>query len=211
VPIRTDTVATLRMQGLTGLVQVELSGGSPEAPLLAARPPEKVPVIPTRPSLVSRLDTAVTTVLASLHRSAENLNALTDEENRRRLRRILEHVETSSRLLAQELPLLATTLEHTAQASREVAQLARRLRDTAANVEHMAGEIARAGGAAAGAAGEARAQLAQVGGQTLPELNALLLEMRELAQSLRRASEQLEREPASLVFGRATPAPGPGE
>jgi phospholipid/cholesterol/gamma-HCH transport system substrate-binding protein len=210
-PIRADTVATLRMQGLTGLVQVELSGGSPASPPLLPPPGEKVPIIPTRPSLVSRLDTAVTTVLANLNRSAENLNALTDEETRRTLRAILANVETSTRLLAQQLPLVDTTLRNTAQASHEVSRLAHRLQETAGTVDRLAEEIARAGRATTGAAGQVETQLAQVGAQTLPELNALLMDMRELAATLRRAGERLEREPGGLLWGRPGPPPGPGE
>lgn len=210
-PVRTDTTATLRMQGLTGLVQVELSGGSPGAPALVARPPEKWPVIPSRPSLMTRLDTAVTAVLANLNRIAENLNALTDEDNRRALARTLENVEKTTRRLAEQMPLLEATLKNTAAASAETAQLARRLQDTAGRVEHMSGEISRAAAATAGAAQTAQADLAQLGGQTLPEVNALLSDLRELAASLRRTSGELERHPASLVFGRPAPRPGPGE
>lgn len=210
-PIRTDTVATLRMQGLTGLVQVELSGGSPQAPPLLARGAEKVPVIPTRPSLVARLDTAVTSVLAKVSRTAENLSALTDEQSRRTLRRTLENLERTTALLAGQMPLLEATLKNTAGAGAEVGRLARRLEQTAAAVERMAervGEFAAAGG---GALEEARTSAAQLSGQTLPELNALLAEMRELAGSLRRMSGELERQPAGLITGRPVPPPGPGE
>src|SRR4051812_33568951 len=38
-PIRTDTIATLTTQGLTGIAFIELSGGSPNAPPLVARVP----------------------------------------------------------------------------------------------------------------------------------------------------------------------------
>lgn len=37
-PVKTDTVAVLAVQGLTGLGSVELSGGSREAPLLRQTP-----------------------------------------------------------------------------------------------------------------------------------------------------------------------------
>ena len=35
-PVKTDTVATLKSQGLTGIAYVELSGGTREAPILLA-------------------------------------------------------------------------------------------------------------------------------------------------------------------------------
>ncbi|MBK7977631.1 MAG: MCE family protein [Deltaproteobacteria bacterium] len=37
-PVKTDSVAVLSSQGLTGIAYVDLGGGSREAPPLAARP-----------------------------------------------------------------------------------------------------------------------------------------------------------------------------
>ncbi len=210
-PVRTDTVATLRMQGLTGLVQVELSGGSPGAPRLEARPPETVPVIPTQPSLITRFDTALTAVLADVDRAAGNVAAITDADSRRALRRTLDSVERSARLIADQMPAVEATLRQAAGASAEVAGLVRRLEQTAASVERMAGQATRLASAGRAAVEEAHAGVAQLKGQTLPEVNALLGEMRALAADLRRMSAELERQPGSLVWGRPAPAPGPGE
>jgi len=47
-PVKTDTRASLKPKGITGVVYVELSGGSPQAqPLLAATPAGRVPEIPS--------------------------------------------------------------------------------------------------------------------------------------------------------------------
>lgn len=47
-PVKTDTRASLKLKGLTGVVYVELSGGGPQArSLLAATPPGQVPEIPS--------------------------------------------------------------------------------------------------------------------------------------------------------------------
>jgi hypothetical protein len=47
--------------------------------------------------------------------------------------------------------------------------------------------------------------------EALPEAAAMINEARRAAQNLRRFSEQLERDPAVLLRGRPTRAPGPGE
>ncbi len=210
-PVKQDTVATLRMQGLTGLAQVELSGGSPDSPPLTARPPEKYPVIQTRPSLMTRLDTAVTSVLNNLNKTAENVNALTDAEMRASLKRTLANVEATTRVLAQQMPVLEATLKSTAAASAEVGKLAQRLGQTAGAVETMANDIAKTSGATRRVLEDARSGFSQFGSQTLPEVNALLTEMRDLSASLRRVSHELEQNPSSLVFGRPPAKPGPGE
>jgi len=210
-PVKEDTVATLRMQGLTGLVQVELSGGSADSPVLKAKPPQKFPVIATRPSLMTRLDAAVTSVLANLNKTAENVNALTDEEMRRSLKRAFANVETTTRVLAEQMPVLEETLKSAAATSAEVGRLAKRLNQTAGAVEKMADDIAKTSGATRGVLEDARSGFNQFGSQTLPEVNALVVEMRDLAGSLKRVSSELEQNPSGLLFGRPAPTPGPGE
>ena len=78
-PIKQDTIAVLRTQGLTGIAHVELSGGSPSSPPLTAKPGEQYPVIPSGPSLLARLDTAVTDLLDNLNKSSSSLNAVLDD------------------------------------------------------------------------------------------------------------------------------------
>lgn len=211
VPVKEDTFAMLRMQGLTGLAQVELSGGSLEAPLLRAKPPEKYPMIATRPSMIARLDTALTSVLGSLNRTSENINALTDAEMRASLKRAFANVETTTRVLAEQMPVLEETLKSAAATSAEVGKLAKRLNQTAGAVESMANDIAKTSGSARGVVEDARGGLDQFSGQTLPEVNALVAEMRDLATSLKRVSGELQQDPSALVFGRPAPKPGPGE
>ena len=50
-PVKTDTKATLKLKGITGVVFIELSGGKPEAKsLLAATPAGEIPEIPSEKS-----------------------------------------------------------------------------------------------------------------------------------------------------------------
>lgn len=211
VPVKEDTFAVLRMQGLTGLVQVELSGGSLESPLLRVKTPEKFPVIATKASLVARLDTAVSTALTNFNRTAENVNALTDAEMRATLKRTFANLEIMTRSLAEQMPALQATLQSTAASSAEVGKLARRLNQTAAAVEKMADDVARTSVVTRGVMEEARGGLHQVSSQTLPEVNALVAEMRDLAVTLKDVSGELQQDPSALVFGRPAPKPGPGE
>ncbi len=99
-PVKQDTIAVLRVQGLTGIANIELTGGHRDSPPLTAQPGEAYPVIRTGPSLMVRLDTAVTTLLTNLNRTSENLNAVMDDENRRALKQVLADVETLTRTIA---------------------------------------------------------------------------------------------------------------
>ena len=57
-PVKTDTKATLKLKGITGVVLIELDGGTPNAELLAdATPIGKVPEIPAvKSNLTTALD-----------------------------------------------------------------------------------------------------------------------------------------------------------
>jgi phospholipid/cholesterol/gamma-HCH transport system substrate-binding protein len=214
-PVKQDTVAVLRVQGLTGIAHVELSGGSRDSPPLEPGPGEKYPVIRTGPSLMLRLDTAVTALLANLNRSSESVNALLNEENRVALRRTLANLERLSGGLAERTGTLDAGLKHasramentarlTALANAELPLLLQRIQRSADAFDRMANETARAGSSTANTVESVRAE-------ALPEARQAIGELRELTASLRRFSDALERNPGMLLQGRPVVPPGPGE
>jgi phospholipid/cholesterol/gamma-HCH transport system substrate-binding protein len=80
-PIRVDTVATLKAQGLTGIAYFELSGGTKGAPLLRSTKGSKYPVIRTEPSLSARLENVLTNVLAKLDSTSDNVSSFLSKKN----------------------------------------------------------------------------------------------------------------------------------
>ena len=73
-PIKVDTMAVLKTQGLTGIAYVELSGGARDSPPLTATDGNEYPVIPTKPSLTARLEYILTSVLAKLDSTSSSIN-----------------------------------------------------------------------------------------------------------------------------------------
>lgn len=202
-PVKEDSIAILRTQGLTGIAYVELAGGSRLSPLLTAKANEKYPVIRTGPSLMARLDTALTTLMANVNRMSDNINAVLDAENRQAFKRSLNQIEQVTRVLASRsgnieasMGNAAKTLEHSARASAELGLLIERAGRSAEAVERLANEATRS------AAGVPLA---------VQDLQLMLNDLRELSASLHRVSNQLERNPNAMVFGKPRPEPGPGE
>lgn len=213
-PVKVDTVAVLQTQGLTGLAFVELTGGSRDAPALKAQAGEKYPVIKTGPSLMTRLDSAITALLTNLNRASENFNALMDEDNRRAVRNTLKDIEVLSRTLAARstaidasLANAARTMENTARLSNELPQLAQRIQRSADAFDRMANELAHAGASA----GSALDSTQQFTNETLPEVHQLVIELRGLTGSLQRVSGELEQNPSALLYGKPAAKRGPGE
>jgi phospholipid/cholesterol/gamma-HCH transport system substrate-binding protein len=211
-------VAVLRTQGLTGIAHVELGGGSRDAPALRARPGEKHPVIPAGPSLLVRLEDAVTTLIGSLTRGSESLNALLDEGNRASLKETLAGLaQVSSTLAARSKAIdegvanAARTMQNAARLTGEMAGLAERVQRSAAAFEQMSNDVKRDAANAAAAVQGARADLSQAARDTVPEARQTIAELRELSASLRRFAAELERNPAMLVHGKPAAKAGPGE
>jgi phospholipid/cholesterol/gamma-HCH transport system substrate-binding protein len=217
-PVKQDTVAVLRVQGLTGIAYVELSGGSRNAPALEARPGEDYPVIHAGPSLMVRMDHAITALLTNLNRTSENVGALTDPENRQAFKETLADLHVLSRTLAARsaaidsgLANASRTLDNTARLTADLPRLVERMQASADGFDRMTGEIARAGASASGSAEGARKDLREATAEILPEIRLLASELREVAASLRRFSRELEQNPGVLLYGRPAPKPGPGE
>lgn len=207
-PVKVDTLAALKTQGLTGLAFVELSGSGRDSPPLRAQHNEKYPVITSGPSLLTRLDSAITSLITNLNRSSENINALMDKDNQRAFKHSLADIETLSHTLAARSAMIdsslnnaARTMANTARLSDELPQLVQRIQRSADAFDHMSNELSRAG---------KNAGVAFTDG-TLPEVHQLVVELRDLTGSLRRVSGELEQNPSVLLYGKPAAKRGPGE
>lgn len=214
VPVKVDTIAVLQVQGLTGIAYVELTNGGRDSPLLKPQEKGSYPVIKSGPSLMTRLDTAVTALLSSLNRASDNLNAVLDESNRRTVKNTLNDLAVFSRTLAARSPAIdasladaAHTLKNTSRLSDELPQLVQRLQHSADAFDNMSNQLAYAGVSA----GSTLDSVQQFSTSTLPEIHELVLELRDLTASLRRVSDQLEQNPGVLLRGNAKAKRGPGE
>ena len=102
-PVRTDSVATIEAQGVTGVSYVGISAGAPDAPLLAAASPEDVPMIEAGQSVLQSLSQDAPEILAETLEVVRELRQLIGGENQQRVQTILENVEQSSASFAQAL------------------------------------------------------------------------------------------------------------
>jgi phospholipid/cholesterol/gamma-HCH transport system substrate-binding protein len=218
VPVREDTYATLETQGLTGLAYINLMGGSPDSPLLEARPGQRYPEIESRPSTWGRLDVAVEQLLSNLTRLSERVDVLLSEDNQLHLGRTLAQLDRLTAALADRADTLgdsiddlAATLEQTRAAGEGFPGLVAQLEDAANALERMAERLGASGDAIRRAVEARDREISRFTGQSLPEAAVMIGEMRRAATGLRRFSEQLERDPAVLLRGAPPRQPGPGE
>ncbi len=217
-PIKEDTVAILKTQGLTGIAYVELSGGAQASPVLRVVPGHKYPVIRTKPSLSTRLENMLTTVLSKLDTTSGAIDAILSDANRAAFSSALADIAVVARAVAarretinSSITQAGRTLGNTSQASVQLGPVIERIGRSADAVEKMGDALALTGTSAGKAVDAAGADVKRFGNQTLPELERLMGELSVLATSLRRLSEQTERNPRGFLFGRQPVPDGPGE
>lgn len=217
-PVKEDTIAVLKTQGLTGIAYVELNGGSATSPILQAKQGAKYPQIKTQPSLSARLENILTSVLSKLDSTSSSINAILSPENQAAFRSALADIATVSHTVAARKDSIdsglvdgATTLKNSAKASAKLNDLADRVGRAADAVDHMGTEVAKTSVSAGKTVDVIGADVKHFSIETLPELERLLGELSTLSASLRRLTDQTQRDPRGLIFGR-TPVPeGPGE
>lgn len=230
-PVKEDTLAVLDIQGLTGLAIVNLAGGSRASPPLMAKAGESYPVIKSGPSLLYRLDTAISRLLAdqpltglltTLNGLAEDARLLVGSENRATLGQILADLATVTHTLAAHKDRVDQGIGHAAQSMENLAKLTgmmheqlpplvERVGKVAVALESASKEMARTSSAVGRVVNEAKPNVEQFSRRTLAETGLLVSELRQLTGSLQRLARQLEREPSALIFGKSPEPHGPGE
>ena len=217
-PIKTDTLAMLKTQGLTGIAYVELSGGERDAAPLGPTPGEAYPVITTKPSLSARLENVLTGVLAKLDRTSGTIDAVLSEANRAAFTSALADIATVTRTLAarkdtmdQGLASAARAFDQAARVAKQAGPVVERVGRGADALEKMGNETALASQRASVTVAAVGADLQRFSAEALPEMQRLMGELSTLSVSLRRLSEQTERSPSSLLLGRGATPEGPGE
>ena len=217
-PIKVDTVAVLKTQGLTGIAYVELSGGARDAALLTASTVGEYPVIRTKPSLSARLENVLTTVLEKLDKTSRNIDALLSDENRDAFKSALADIAIVARTLAAKKNTIdaginsaARTFDNSARVTAQLGPVVERIGRGADAVEKLGNDAAAASTNASNAVSAVGADVQKLSATTLTEVQRVLAEISVLATSLRRLSEQTQRDPGSLLRGRSPVLEGPGE
>lgn len=221
-PVKVDTLAVLKTQGLTGIAYVELSGGSPASPRLVAAAGALYPEIQTKPSLSARLENVLTSVLAKLDRTSSTIDAVLSEDNRKAFSSTLANLAQLTKTLADRSATIDGGIRSAARtfdnSARLTAELRTQIGPALAKISRSAEALEKLGNAGALASTNAGETVQAVGADVQhftadagPELQKLMAELTVLSASLRRLTEQTERAPNSLLFGRTPAPPGPGE
>jgi phospholipid/cholesterol/gamma-HCH transport system substrate-binding protein len=208
-PVKTDTHAKLSFTGLTGTAFIQLTGGSPDAPLLASDNGDEVPVIQTEAS-------ALQNIAETANKLVTRLDKVLSEDNIRNITDTLKNLESATGAIAdqrQDLGALianarvsseklAATLDTTQGA---IADIDRKLPALIAKLDSTLSRLDSAAGNANSLLDENRGAIRHFTEDGLAQLGPTLEELRALVRDLRRISTRLDDNPAGYVLGRQKP------
>lgn len=214
-PIKPDTVARLALQGVTGLLFMNLEPRDPES-----LPPPRVesikyPVIPSQQSQFNELVGSLPEVVAKAGEVLNRLNAMLSDKNIVAISATLANAEKTTselplvvgeaRAMFLELRAAATSIRGTAEALHELSRTSggqvlaatTRLREVADSVAGTAARLDRM-------VERNEGNIDRFAGEGLAEFEELVRETRHAVRAIDSLTESLERDPSRLIY---KPAP----
>lgn len=134
-PVRTDSVASIESQGVTGVSYIAITAGSPDEPLLADVSPQEVPEITSGQSLFQSLTEGVPELLDETLVLIQDVQTLFGPENRARFENILINLNDSSDNLNQTLDQFADVANNVGTSITDIASFTDGLSGISASVE----------------------------------------------------------------------------
>ncbi|MGM0741190.1 MAG: MlaD family protein [Pseudomonadota bacterium] len=205
-PVRTDTIATLAAQGVTGVAFIALEGGSAEADLLTPVPPDVVPVIRSKRSVVQDLMLTGPDLVAEATALIVEVRSFAAPENRDAVSGILANIQdTTGRIDAlatraeETLSRVDAVLDATDAGLTATTDLLRN--DMTALVADLRAAAANTGAAMEGIRGTTQRDLPQLSaqvGKLIQDASGVIARFDALAR-------QIGSDPGRFLLGNETP------
>lgn len=191
-PIKTDTVASLEVQGITGAALVLLSGGTQEASRLAAAPGESRAVIASTPSRLEQFLQGAPELVAGFNvlvgRAIELLNA----ENQAAFAATLENLSTVTGAVANRGDDIEILINDAAGVMGSLRDLAVALDGLAINLAENADMLAGRADQTLAAVGDAVRSIDRSITDPDGEVLGLVVDLRRTSQSISSMAGQIE-------------------
>lgn len=218
-PITKDTIATLELQGITGIAYVQLLGGTRDSAPLVIEDDGEMPVIAARRSALERVFESTPDLLAQAVEIADRLSKFLNDDNLESLSTTLANIERFSGGLADSSGNVDDVMTGMTETFSEIKLLSSDLREVSGKLDkrldgvggdlvntltELSAAAANLGGAARqldGMVEDLREPLSDFSGTGLYELTNLVGESRALVAALTRITKEVERDPAGFLIG----------
>jgi phospholipid/cholesterol/gamma-HCH transport system substrate-binding protein len=213
--IHSDAVASLETEGLIGSSYVEISGGTPNSPLLTAGGGELYPTIASRQSSLQQVFANAPELLNQVLIIANRAEAVLDDKNRAAIAQILANIRDATGTIAnrdkdinQLITDAGTTMHNLADASAGLNVVVRNLEHSSSKADQVIESADATFNKATKLANDldavvqsSRPGLQQLTTTDIARIDQLLTDANQLIASLNRVSHGLERDPREVLFG----------
>lgn len=207
-PIRSDSVASIEMQALTGSAWIEITPGSSTAPPIEISDDQPYPVIWSRDSEIQKVVASLPELVAKLGDVTDRVASVLDEKNRASLAAILDNLQRVSAAAASHSDDIERLLT-------ESAADAQALREAIDNIDHAVKRVDAATAQAGDTFHEAgdtfrdvdttvrdnQAALKDFTQNGLGELRRLVARTDTLVADMTRAVNKIGGDPSTLLYG----------
>jgi phospholipid/cholesterol/gamma-HCH transport system substrate-binding protein len=215
-PIKPDTVARLALQGVTGVLYINLEPRDPGSLLPPRVESLKYPVIPSQQSQFNELVSSLPDVVAKAGEALNRINAMFSDKNIAAITATIKNAENSTgelpmavgeaRAMFLELRFAATEMQGAAEALHELTGTsgeqikiaATRLREVADNFANTTARLDRL-------VADNEGNIDRFADQGLAEFQELVRETRRSVHAIESLTQSLERDPSQLIY-RPAPA-----
>lgn len=229
LPVTRGTYAQLGMEGITGIAYVHLLDDSKET----APPPKGaggLAELPLRPSFLDTMSDSAEGTVRDARELIAAIHAVLTPENRKHLgatlaslEKVTANLEAATGRLPQtmaradawlgpeNLRLARDSLERVSEAAKTLPQITGEAERLLAETRLLVVEVGKLSVQARDLVGEIGKLSAEVQGDTLPQVGAFAASADRSARRIGGLAGDLSRNPDSLLWGRKTGRPGPGE
>jgi phospholipid/cholesterol/gamma-HCH transport system substrate-binding protein len=205
IVIKQNARANLETNILSGVSYVQVAGGTQEAPVLTAEAGTRYPVIRSRRSRLASVTARLPQIMAKLDETADRVNELLGDDNRRAVGETLANLRTLSAGLAADAKpaLLAATslLRNLDQSYSEPGGLREGLTGGIADFDKLAKSLNENSHQLQQALQDARPGVRTFSQRTLADVGDLVAEARQLISGVSRLVAGLDRDPSRVLFG----------
>ena len=135
-PVRTDTVAQLKSQGVTGVSYVALTGGTPSSAMLRDPDnPTSIPVITSERSLVQALTEDAPDMVAEAMAAIKEVRSFLGPENQAAVSNVLQNLDRASGQLDQALSDFSDISRTVSEGTAEISRFTGRLDEIGATIQ----------------------------------------------------------------------------
>lgn len=205
-PVRTDTIATLASQGVTGVSFIALEGGSAEAERLAVEPPAEVPEIRSEKSVVQDLMISGPDLVAEATALIAQVRSFATPENRDAIAGILANLQDATGridALASEAETTLSRLDAALETAETIFASADELleRDVPTLVASLRSAIDSTAGAMDGVQSATQRDLPRLSTQ----ISALIADASGVIARFDALARQIGSDPGRFLLGNETP------